>query len=989
MWKAYSISFFIFLTLSLYSQNPHPHFKNYTTENGLPSPEVHYCIQDSMGYMWFATDNGVSRFDGYAFKNYSLQEGLKDPVIFYMQKDSQQKIWLASMQGNLYYIQKDSIHTYEYNHLIQSINKEKGFTLDFFIDKNDDKYLSIIKHSILKIDKSNTFEQLSPQDTLLKKIAIQFGSRWIFGYKENIQSILKRYQSSFDESLIIYPTEIYGDSIYFNDTIQVPKYEKSNSFFFQTNKGNIIGYEKRLFYEIKENQLVWKYLSDFNLNRKAIIQSTDNSVILGLLDSKGLRRYDHIDNIPKFQFENFLLGKSITHIYQDQQKGWWISSLENGVFYCPDFDWKIYDSSTRFPTDYVSAFDFKNEKEMIIGFRNGTLISFNHKNHQIKPFPNSPNNIIHDIVYDKKRDNIFISSNYLNYLDTLRNNWKNIYHYYPNKVDSRLFIPAKKMSICRDSALILSGSFSGFAMVDLTTKKNYKLSLDFDISERTLRIWEDQQNRIWIGNINGLFEFKNDQLIPPSPFHNAFSTRVEDIGELSDGTLVIASKGEGVLIWKDTSYHQLSTKQGLTSNMLENIYVDEKDQIWAGTLLGLNKIIKNGNSFQVNTYTTAHGLPSNEITYIKSYKGQLWVATTKGLIKWKEAPISADSPSPIIKQVAVNNIIKSNSNSPFKYNENNIAFDFLTINYNQNGRINYRYRLNKDEWTYSQNRSVNYVRLQSDNYRFEVQSQNENGFWSASTFYDFEIKAAFWQQLWFSIFIAFLLLSLVINYFRNRIQGIEEKRVIEKEMNELQRSALRAQMKPHFIFNSLNSIQKFIVQNDVENATVYLAKFAQLIRDTLNASMTDKISIDAEVSLLENYLILEQLRFKDKFEFDIQIDPQLDTLETHIPPLLSQPYVENAIIHGLAHTTKNGKINIQFIKINNQLKIIIEDNGVGIYQSQKKSKDSTIHKGVGMSISQKRLQLTSKTSDIHISEIKNEVGEIQGTRVELLIEFLF
>ena len=987
MWKAYSISFFIFLTLSLYSQNPHPHFKNYTTEDGLPSPEVHYCLQDSMGYMWFATDNGVSRFDGYSFKNYGVQEGLKDPVIFYMQKDSQQKIWLASMQGNLYYIQKDSIHTYEYNHLIQSINKEKRFTLDFFIDKNNDKYLSILNHCILKIDKNNTIEQLSPQDSLIKKIAIQVGNRWIFGSQSNTQAIADKYRHT-SYNLVITPIEMYGDSIYAIDSIQLLIYENSSSFIRQASENEIIGFVHKLFYKARGNQFIWKYLSDFDLNRKAFIQPTDGSVILGLLDSKGLRRYSHIDSLPTMYFEQFLEGMSITHIYQDQQKGWWINTVENGVFYCPDFDSQIYDTSTRFPLDYVSAFDFKNEEEMIIAFRNGAIISLNNQNHQISSLPSSPHDIIYDVLYDSKRENIWMTANNLFLLDTLQNKWKSIYHYRPNKVDSRISIFGKKMTLGRDSLLILGGSHLGFGMLDLNTKKSYKVSYDLEIKERTFRVWEDQQNRIWIGNINGLFEFKNDQLITPNPFHDAFSTRVEDIGELSDGTLVIASKGEGVLIWKDTSYYQISTEQGLTSNMLENIYVDEKDQIWAGTLLGLNKIIKKGNSFQVNTYTTAHGLPSNEITYIKSYKGQLWVATTKGLIKWKEAPISADSPSPIIKQVAVNNIIKSNSNSLFKYYENNIAFDFLTINYNQNGRINYRYRLNEDDWTYSQNRSVNYARLQADNYQFEVQSQNENNLWSASTFYDFEIKAALWQRFWFRILIAMLFLSLVVLYFRNRIQDIEEKRAIENEMNELQRSALRAQMNPHFIFNCLNSIQKFIIQNDSKNATIYLAKFAQLIRNTLNASMTDKISIDEEVRILESYLTLEKLRFKDKFDFDIQIDPKLDTLETHIPPLLSQPYVENAIIHGLANTTKNGKINIQFIKENHQLKIVIEDNGVGIHQSQKKSKNSTIHKGVGMSISQKRLQLASKASEVRISEIENEVGEIQGTRVELLIESL-
>ena len=144
---------FILITLSTlggWAQNPHPYFRNFTTDDGIPSPEVYYSIQDTAGYMWFATDNGLSRFDGYEFKNYGSREGLKHNVVFYMQKDPKGKIWLATMHGQLYFIEGDSIRTFAQNAVIERINSKPNFIKDFYIDTVGNKYLSIFQKGILK-----------------------------------------------------------------------------------------------------------------------------------------------------------------------------------------------------------------------------------------------------------------------------------------------------------------------------------------------------------------------------------------------------------------------------------------------------------------------------------------------------------------------------------------------------------------------------------------------------------------------------------------------------------------------------------------------------------------------------------------------------------------------------------------------------------------------------------------------------------------------
>lgn len=180
---------------------------------------------------------------------------------------------------------------------------------------------------------------------------------------------------------------------------------------------------------------------------------------------------------------------------------------------------------------------------------------------------------------------------------------------------------------------------------------------------------------------------------------------------------------------------------------------------------------------------------------------------------------------------------------------------------------------------------------------------------------------------------------------------LKEKTLIQDKINNLQRSALQAQMNPHFIFNCLNSIQNYIMRNDKDMAMDYLGRFATLIRQYLHASTKDLVTLDDEISMLTNYLHLEQMRFNQSFEYHFQIDKNIDTTEITLPPLLIQPFVENAILHGITSIANGGQINIDISKKENQLQITIKDNGKGF----DKNKNTGMRKSLGIAITQKRL----------------------------------
>ncbi|UQB67674.1 tetratricopeptide repeat protein [Epilithonimonas zeae] len=243
----------------------------------------------------------------------------------------------------------------------------------------------------------------------------------------------------------------------------------------------------------------------------------------------------------------------------------------------------------------------------------------------------------------------------------------------------------------------------------------------------------------------------------------------------------------------------------------------------------------------------------------------------------------------------------------------------------------------------------------------------------------------------FTVLIIGLLLLGLFLFYRNKEK--QKTLLLQKQLTEFEHKALHLQMNPHFVFNCLAAISAFVVQNGKDEAIRYLAKFSKLMRLTLEFSKESSITLDKEIEALQNYLELEQLRFNNKFDFNISKESNIED-DTAIPSLLLQPYVENAIIHGVVPIEEKGFINIIFRQIADQLICVITDNGVGIEQS-KKNKETFVnaHKSMAMEISKKRLetleQLENKKIELSITELRDN-EKILGTQVliKLPLEFI-
>jgi LytS/YehU family sensor histidine kinase len=293
-------------------------------------------------------------------------------------------------------------------------------------------------------------------------------------------------------------------------------------------------------------------------------------------------------------------------------------------------------------------------------------------------------------------------------------------------------------------------------------------------------------------------------------------------------------------------------------------------------------------------------------------------------------------------------------------------------------------------WKETKETFLDYPTLPSGSYEFQVQAVSKFGIRSRIVSLPFVIDTPFWRAIWFQGILLLVFLLLIWLFVSLRIRGIrrrqEEKEQLNQRMIELEQKALQAQMNPHFIFNCLNSIQQYIFGQDILAANKYIAGLAKLIRATLQNSTVPFITLGEEIDFLSTYLSLEKLRFKDKMDYFIRVDPGIDLHAVLIPPMLVQPYVENSMRHGLRHKPDGkGYIRVEMKQQDDWLTIIVEDNGIGREQAARyKTAEHIEYQSKGMSLTADRVRMMNATYDkdikVEVTDLRDDRGPA-GTRV--------
>lgn len=367
--------------------------------------------------------------------------------------------------------------------------------------------------------------------------------------------------------------------------------------------------------------------------------------------------------------------------------------------------------------------------------------------------------------------------------------------------------------------------------------------------------------------------------------------------------------------------------------------------------------------------------------------------------------IELEEKSPLLVSVTVNGIQwRSDTSVTFlrrldlNHNQNSVVFKVAVPVFYQPDSMRYRFRLEgyDKDWIETGTRSVGYHHLSGGNYVLRFQASRDGIVWTDGRIAPrIRIQILFWKRPLFIIMCILFLGGLAFIFHTMRIRQVRKEQRLKSEFNKklasVEMSALRAQMNPHFMFNSLNSIKTYILKEKTEEASSYLTKFSQLMRSVLNNSKNVLVPLQDELKALRLYIELESLRFADEFTYTIDVEEQLQIDQLVIPPLLIQPYVENAIRHGLLE--KESGQRLLHIKIsggnNDSLVVYIEDNGVGRSHRKKSSENGVSNRSYGMQITRDRIALIAETlginTQVNIIDKHHPDGSAAGTIVEICI----
>ena len=513
------------------------------------------------------------------------------------------------------------------------------------------------------------------------------------------------------------------------------------------------------------------------------------------------------------------------------------------------------------------------------------------------------------------------------------------------------------------------------------------------------------KGNMFVATNNGLFNFD----IVPGVFRSIdFWKKLPDSSSWKDtralqviGNKIYIGTLRGLVEMDPASqlYTIIGEKEQIARVDIGALHKDAFDKLWIYSGNGVYRY--DPVTHEILKFTLADGIynTSNDPAYFFEYNNELFLGYRGAYTRFNPALVNSNSnkPVPYITEIKAGGRYLQINTDDFTDNalsldhtQSNITFDFTAIEYNDPEKISFSYMLEgfDDDWIAAGNkRSISYTNLPGGDFTFKVKACNSSGIWNDQVAVcKVKIIPPFWKTWWF-----FLLILLAVSVISILISRWLQKRKQElNKMNEqvarVELASLRSQMNPHFIFNSLNSIHKYIWENKQEDASEYLTKFSKLVRMILENSKEKEITLSKELEGLQLYIELEHRRCNHKFDYAITVDPAINSANVLIPSMIIQPYVENAIWHGLVQKEGSGNLRIGIAQGINQLTCIIEDDGIGRKKAAAiKAQKQDVHKSLGLDITQERLNLLNTESggisSVQIIDIDD--GTHTGTKVIL------
>ena len=1010
------------------------HFDILDIKNGLSQNSITNIYQDSRGFMWFCTNDGLNRYDGYNFIKFDRQPENKNSLVSNfttcLTESSPGIFWVGTEKGlsvffydkskylnlqNLTQIKKiiveDSITTWvqtqyslykirlqrdenkkqdEYNFNIEPMNSYH----EIFETKDKDHFFLIGRNNqLFSYDiRTKLSKSISNTDALQKLIAKKITTITKDNYNNYwIGTNIGIYKTNADFTSVDSFTTQKIKTVGLQDKIMsIAKGKMGNIYIATYQRGLVI-------YDIQRNKFMEYQNDPYNLT-----SLPDNKTMSLLIDNSGTlwvgTKGAGVAMFSQFKFK-------FKHITQEPFKTTWLMNK------------------------YVLSFETDKNDNIWIGTDGGGLYKYNSKDNIFSNWRYSYSNtsLSNDIV-----SSLLIDSYNNLWVGTLNgickfNSSTNVFKRYnlgTTKTSANLRIPAYNLVLLFETKGHELYAINEQAIYHFSTTKNLFEALPFTLGGTNIsthKIIENKDSTWWMATSNGLIHFstqtgilkENELKIVNKKYFKA--DKLNYILPKNNQELWIGSGNNGLFQFNTKTLKTTANyteRNGLSNNNIYGILEDNSGKLWMSTNRGISVFYPELKYFR--NYDINDGLQSNEFNNGACYKttnNELLFGGIDGfnIINPDKIPFNKYKPIANITSIKTDeNTFNSQSYTTlknrtiFKNQQNNISFEFTSSDYVNTPKNMFEYKLKGYEknWTRTSRNYTAYAQLPPGNYTFYVRVSNNDGVWSdVPASFSFRIRPMFWQTWWFKIITIIMIVSYAYYTINNRVKNARkkdkermkldrQKTEYEKQLAEIKLKALVAQMNPHFIFNCMNSIQAMILSDQNIEASMYLTKLSRLVRSVLENSVKTFIPLQEVIDSLKLYLELESLRFDKQFNYEIQVN-NIDTHAIEMPSMLIQPYVENAIWHGLLKKDGEKNLYIKFYKIDAVIYCEVEDNGIGrtnaAYLNLKKQ-----HKSLGTIITKEMFETLHKIkdTDFHVETIDlyDENHLASGTKVIIKME---
>lgn len=951
-----------------------PVYKNFTVNDGLAGNEAFHIIQDSKGYIWIATSTGVSMFKGYSFKNYDVQSGLVDNIVFEIYEDYKGRIWFIPYSGALCYYENGKIKTYPYNAKIRQNmpTRSKGpVKMSFYVDSLDNIYLAVKDYGIMHISPEGIFKKLDGLNNEASIVLNEFPDNKVLISNPN-KPILKELIIKSNSKSTRYPLKDFFDGI--NPT-NIYAIKTNDSTIYATLEGNIACFVN--------HTLKWVHKT-----QQAFIWLSHNDEFLISTNFEGGLNLSPLINQNTFTHKTILKDYQITSVLKDNEGSYWVSTLDNGILYIPDIHIQTITKKNGLSDNRIKSV-YEKDGALYLGYQMGWVdVIKNGKVQKVKMVKTEGNaSFVRYFLGDDTNGKLWICS--FGHLGYLKNN-------------RYILIESKASIYPRKIVKSKKGNYywvaTAYGILKVQDDKVVYDSRDEGFSPLVLSIDEDSKGNVWFTTTNGLWRYSNKLLqylgdenpLLATPGYALYFNPIDE-------SLWIGTNGTGIVILnRDGKLKQITKDNGLISNSVYTFFA-HKNSIWVGTRQGLSIITLHDSTHSIQNLTSNEGLASNDIVSLHVNDSTAFIGTSSGLSIFKTNRIKQNLTKP---KIYITSIEVNDSTSQWVPDKLNIPWDskllrisFEGLSYRNMGRALYRYRsLGIDSnWVYTTSTQCLYSVFKPGSFTFQVEVQNSNGIWSNPASLSITVTAPYWKRIWFIALFALTMSALLYLIYYIRMRELKKRNELINNINLYKQQSLRQQLNPHFIFNTLNSIQYYILEKDTISSHKYLTKFARLMRFTLDNSLHSAIPLRDELESLRLYLELEALRLQGKFTYDIDYQNDESLLDIKIPTLMIQPFVENAIWHGIMlKPDKSGRVQITIRDMETSVLCTIEDNGVGREQARKiQETTNKAHRSRGFQITQQRIDLLNsmygQKFNIQIVDLYSDDGSPQGTRVTINI----